>query len=196
MVAILGTVARWNRSGKWSKDNRIYEDDGYIKIIRGSGRCKYTVVFDIKIYFCDSSDLETPVVIRTIKDIEIESKGNKCGEEFKKWIKDIVNDESILLAYESENELTGLVLCNKRYSYKINEDETECVCVRDVPKEVIEFIKGHERSAKNLTASLMKFKALPDLVTEYKKSIAYMTTKAMNMRIKYDLVGIDLYTIQ
>jgi len=65
-----------------------------------------------------------------------------------------------------------------------------------VPKEVIEFIKGHERSVKNLTNSLMKFKAMPDLVTEYKKSIAYMTTKAMNMRIKYNLVGIDLYTIQ
>lgn len=69
------------------------------------------------------------------------------------------------------------------------EDEEEW---SDVSKEIIAAIKGYEKSAKVLIETTARLKAIPELVEDFIKRAAVLEQKGMDLRIKYNLVGIDL----
>lgn len=61
-----------------------------------------------------------------------------------------------------------------------------------VPKEVIEAIKGYERSAKSLRETTVKLKAIPELVEDFLKRADELEAKGRELRQKYDLTGKEL----
>lgn len=70
-------------------------------------------------------------------------------------------------------------------------EEVEKVVVV-VSKEIIEAIKGYERSAKSLRETADKLRAIPELVEDFLKRAKELEDKAKELRKKYGLEGKDL----
>lgn len=84
--------------------------------------------------------------------------------------------------------------------FKIDEKEPSTaeeiiegeVPIPPVPKEIIEAIKGYERSAKSLRETAEKLKAIPELKEDFLKRADELEGKAKELRKKYGLEGKDL----
>lgn len=68
----------------------------------------------------------------------------------------------------------------------------ETIIAPPVPKEIIEAIKGYERSAKSLRETAEKIKAIPELAEDFLKRAKELEEKAIELRKKYGLEGKEL----
>jgi len=148
MGVILGTVAGWQRDTDWTLLNRLYIGPAYLKFdvpkekISPEDSVRYKVTADITVYLCESSDLETPIVIRKIEGIKLIAVYDYDlvpDLDLDIWVESVTTKEAEELVARSSVETAGLVSCEKGYKIYTYDDEKIIPTIPEEP-EIPEFI--------------------------------------------------------
>ena len=142
-----------------------------------------------KIVCCREDDED--IIYHPDENIEIYTEeADRFDTSLEQWGEENAEALCAQLKEEGEDECAGLgtdaYLCS--WICKII-DFTEEIIGIIVPPEIIEAIKGYERSAKALRDAAEKLKAIPELKEDFEKRAEELENKAKELRKKYGLEG-------
>lgn len=129
------------------------------------------------------------------RDFEITDKKERSDEfEYSLVIWKDKTEESLfkLAELECRKKKTPRLCHFLIKNAEVKEEEIGVPVIVPVPKEIIEAIKGYERSAKSLRETADKLRAIPELVEDFLKRAKELEDKAKELRKKYGLEGKDL----